>query len=84
MFSVLNVSKKAMFSLSIMAMTAVHLDWLCFSSNVTLPQLRSQNIVICNNPIADDTGKADDIGKADTYSAVMMPAQILSWFLWIL
>jgi len=46
---------------------------------MTLPQLRSENIVICNNPTAGDTSKADDTGKAD--SALMMPAQILSCFL---
>lgn len=66
MFSVLDVPKKAMFFLNIMAMTAVHLDWLYCGFNVTLPQLRCQTIVICKNPTAGDTGKADDIGKADT------------------
>lgn len=58
--------KKSMFSLNTMAMTAIHLDWLCFGFNVTPPQLRNQNIVICNNPTAGDTGKAEVIGKADT------------------
>lgn len=47
-------------------------------------KLGSQNIVICSNSIAGDTGNGEDISKADFYSAVMMPAHILPCFLWIL
>lgn len=74
MFSVLNVPKKAKFSLNTIAMTAVHSTVILFWLQHDIYQLRSQNIVICNNPTAGDTGKPDGNGKADTSSALVMPA----------